>query len=138
MNDVAAAILQRTGPITALKLQKLCYYAHAWHLVWEETPLTDARIEAWYNGPALPALQPWLTGQFKVEVWPGGSAARLSSGAQETVQSVVDYYAGYTAQQLIDHTRSEQPWIDAWASRSGTESAVLMTNDALYTYYASL
>jgi uncharacterized phage-associated protein len=34
----------------ALKLQKLLYYSQAWHLVWEDTPLFTARIEAWIDG----------------------------------------------------------------------------------------
>ena len=39
VHDVAAFILERLGSMTAMKLQKLCYYSHAWHLVWEERPL---------------------------------------------------------------------------------------------------
>ena len=32
--DVAAYILQQQGRMTTMKLQKLCYYAQAWHLTW--------------------------------------------------------------------------------------------------------
>ena len=39
VDDVAAYILNRQGPMTAMKLQKLCYYSQAWHLVWDSEPL---------------------------------------------------------------------------------------------------
>ncbi len=51
--DVAAYILEKCGPMTAMKLQKLVYYSQAWHLVWTEKPLFDNRIEAWANGPVV-------------------------------------------------------------------------------------
>ena len=34
--DVADYILQEHGAMSAMKLQKLVYYAQAWHLVWED------------------------------------------------------------------------------------------------------
>lgn len=46
MDDVAAAILERTGPLDTFKLQKLVYYAQAWHLVWDNEPLFEEPIEA--------------------------------------------------------------------------------------------
>ena len=34
--DVASYILSKQGPMTTMKLEKLCYYAQAWSLVWDE------------------------------------------------------------------------------------------------------
>lgn len=42
--DVSAYILETKGPITAMKLQKLVYYAQAWSLVWDEAPIFDEKI----------------------------------------------------------------------------------------------
>ena len=39
VHDVAAYILQKHGPMTTMKLQKLVYYAQAWGLVWDDCPL---------------------------------------------------------------------------------------------------
>ena len=44
--DAAAYIVEKTGEMTTLKLQKLVYYAQAWSLVWDERPLFDEKIEA--------------------------------------------------------------------------------------------
>lgn len=48
-------------PITPLKLQKLIYFAHGWHLAIKKTPLIDRRIAAWRYGPVIPAVY----GEFK-------------------------------------------------------------------------
>jgi len=54
--DVAKYILEKKKQMTAMKLQKLVYYSQAWSLVWDEKPLFDEPVEAWINGPMVPAL----------------------------------------------------------------------------------
>lgn len=44
VHDVAAYILEKLGPMTAMKLQKLCYYAYGYHLAWEGRPLFPERV----------------------------------------------------------------------------------------------
>lgn len=39
-----------------LKLQKLIYFAHGWHLAFRDQPLIPDRIEAWQYGPVVPSL----------------------------------------------------------------------------------
>jgi len=46
-HDVAAYILDKCGSMSAMKLQKLVYYSQAWHLVWDDAPLFEERVEAW-------------------------------------------------------------------------------------------
>ncbi len=49
--------LQREDPhspsLDQMKLQKLVYYAHAWHLAINNKPLFDDDIEAWPWGPVV-------------------------------------------------------------------------------------
>lgn len=54
--DVATYILQKCGNMSCMKLQKLCYYAQAWSLVWDNVPLFDEDFEAWASGPVCPEL----------------------------------------------------------------------------------
>jgi uncharacterized phage-associated protein len=56
VDDVAAAVLARSGPVTTVKLQKLIYYCQAWHLVRTDSALFDDRIEAWPQGPVVPSI----------------------------------------------------------------------------------
>ena len=43
----------RFPPIDQLKLQKLLFYAHAWHLAIKKAPLFDEDFEAWPWGPVV-------------------------------------------------------------------------------------
>jgi uncharacterized phage-associated protein len=56
VHDVAVYILQKRGKMSAMKLQKLVYYARAWHMVWEDAHLFREDIEAWANGPVVREL----------------------------------------------------------------------------------
>ncbi len=47
---------EKREPISPLKLQKLVYYAHAWHYTICGVPLFEEGIEAWMNGPVVPSL----------------------------------------------------------------------------------
>lgn len=43
--------------ITPLKLQKLVYIAHGWHLgIYRTSLISDENVEAWQHGPVLPSL----------------------------------------------------------------------------------
>lgn len=110
--DVAAYILEKRGPIAAMKLQKLTYYSQAWSLVWDEEPLFNERIEAWANGPVVPALYAAHRGQFQVS-GVEGNASILSDAQKETIDKVLEFYGDKTSQWLSDLTHTENPWLDA-------------------------
>lgn len=118
VHDVAAYILRKRGEMTAMKLQKLVYYSQAWSLVWDEEPLFPERIEAWTNGPVVPALYRTHKGKFKVASWPKGNPSRLTDQQKKTIDAVLDYYGDRPSQWLSDLTHREAPWIDA---RTGLE-----------------
>jgi uncharacterized phage-associated protein len=139
VHDVAAAILQRTGPITAMKLEKLAYYSQAWSLVWDEAPLFSERIEAWAGGPVIPALYYQHKGKFLVENWKLGNPATLNGVQVETVESVIKFYGNMTAQALSDLTHSEAPWVDARKGLAPLErGSNEITTGAMAEYYGSL
>jgi uncharacterized phage-associated protein len=117
-HDVAAYILRKQGEMTAMKLEKLVYYSQAWSLVWDEEPLFEEPIQAWVNGPVVPALYQRHRGMFKVSFWPEGDASRLTGKQRETVDSVLKYYGNKSSQWLSDLTHREAPWLEA---RKGLE-----------------
>ena len=54
--DLANAFLS-IEPMSNKKLQKMCYYAQAWHLALEDEPLLkETSFEAWVHGPVNPKL----------------------------------------------------------------------------------
>lgn len=141
--DVAAYILQKQGPMTAMKLQKLCYYSQAWHLVWEEQALFEEPIQAWANGPVVPDLYRLHRGRFRVsdgaEV--RGDADALSDDERGTVDAVLGFYSGKSAHWLSELTHRERPWLDArTAAGLGDQErgTAVIEHAAMYEYYDGL
>jgi uncharacterized phage-associated protein len=139
VQDVAAYILKKQGRMTAMKLQKLVYYAQAWSLVWDEKPLFKDRIEAWANGPVAPKLYDLHRGKFEVSKWPQGDPAKLSATERETVDAVLDYYGDKSSQWLSDLTHAERPWSEARKGLApGERGKTEITRAAMAEYYGSL
>lgn len=139
MDDVAAAVLQRTGTIDTFKLEKLVYYCQAWNLVWEGRPMFTARIEAWANGPVIPKLYRQHRGSYSVSTWPSGDPSRLDPPEAETVDIVVDFYQKYSGWELANLTHREAPWLDARKGlAAGERGNVEITPAAMLEFYGSL
>lgn len=114
--DVALYILNRCGPMPAVKLQKLVYYCQAWSLVWDGEELYHERIEAWANGPVVPALYQKHRRRYKVEaslLAKYGDVNNLSVEQKETIEAVLSTYSGISPYGLSQLTHNEKPWIDA-------------------------
>jgi uncharacterized phage-associated protein len=138
VHDIAAYILRKQGEITAMKLQKLVYYCQAWSLVWDEEPLFDEEIQAWVNGPVIPALYQEHRGLFKVAAWPKGKPGRLTRTQKETVDAVLDYYGDKSSQWLSDLTHREAPWLNARKGLApGDPSCRKISHADLAEYYSS-
>lgn len=140
--DVASYILSKQHPITAMKLEKLCYYCQAWTLVWDEKPLFSNRIEAWGKGPVSPELYHWHSGKFLVEndeALNNQCKGNLTDKEKENIDEVLDGYGMLTAQELSDLTHSEEPWRIAngtcdISSKCNAEITLAM----MHEYYSSL
>ncbi|MER7165223.1 type II toxin-antitoxin system antitoxin SocA domain-containing protein [Micromonospora sp. NPDC000207] len=142
IEDVAAYVLDKQGPITAMKLQKLCYYAQAWNLVWEDRPLFDARVEAWANGPVIADLYRLHRGRFELGAGDiAGEPKALTPAERETVDAVLDFYGGMTAHHLSDLTHREDPWLQARESAGLSpmdRGTAEITTAAMHEFYVAL
>lgn len=138
-HDVAAYILERQTPMSAMKLQKLLYYSQAWHLVWDDEPLFPERIEAWANGPVVRDLYREHRGQFHIAEWPRGDASALTESQAGTVDAVLDFYGDKAASWLSELTHIEAPWREAREGLpAGARSESEITHAAMAEYYESL
>jgi uncharacterized phage-associated protein len=120
-HDVAAFILADAGRMTAMKLQKLVYYAQAWALVKLGAPLFAEPIQAWRNGPVCLPLYRKHKGDYWVETWPTGDRWNLSEAQRDVIARVLKVYGVKSPEWLSDLTHREQPWIDARAGLGGDE-----------------
>lgn len=138
-HDVAAYIIDRTGPITAMKLQKLLYYSQAWSLVWDECPLFEEGIEAWANGPVVPEIYACHRGELIIASWKLGQAARLTQDQRDTVEGVLSHYGEKSAQYLSDLTHAEAPWCEARKGLpEGERGNQPISHASMAEYYGSL
>lgn len=115
VNDVAAMILRDLKSTNTMKLQKLCFFAYGYHLVWEERHLFPEKFEAWANGPVVPELFKQHRGKFTVSDGdiPGDPEA-LDDGEQESVRLVVADYKLVDARTLSAATHvADGPWAKA-------------------------
>ena len=97
--DAAKYILEKKGELSTMKLQKLCYYAQAWSLVWDDRPLFDDDFEAWANGPVCRELFFFSQGFFSVKPEEmKGDSSNLLPDKMETIDSVLNYYGDKNAQ----------------------------------------
>ena len=140
--DVANYILSQTGPISAMKLQKLVYYCQVWSLVWDDKLLFNEKFEAWISGPVVRELYEQHRGSYQVN--PGQfnhllSGIDLSDEQKETISIVLNAYGDKTGQWLSDQTHSEQPWIDARGNLPENErGSNKIDPESIIEYYSSL
>lgn len=138
--DTAKYILDKCGTMSTMKLQKLCYYAQAWSLVWDDAPLFDEDFQAWANGPVCSKLFFKTQGKYSVKAEDEtGGEGNLSAEQKDTIDKVVEYYGEHDAQWLSQLTHMEDPWIQARAGMpAGAGCENVITKESMAMYYGGL
>jgi|SRR5690606_8207525 len=120
--DIANYFLKKYGEqnsITPMKLVKLVYISHGWHLGITGNALIDENPEAWKYGPVIPTVYH----HFKKF---GGNAIKLNSfnpdpftviskEIQSFLDKIWDVYGTFSALQLSAKTHQiNTPWYISW------------------------
>jgi uncharacterized phage-associated protein len=133
--------------ITPMKLQKLVYFAHGWHLAIKDSPLLREHVQAWSYGPVIPSLYH----SFKeygndpitnlTREWDGEefSAPLVTDGEVKALLSRVwEVYGRFTAIQLSKMTHEPgSPWDVTWR-RCGGRKGTDIPNDEIKAYFLAL
>lgn len=150
LDDCADWIIVATSddarPLSMLKLQKLAYYAQAWHLAIHGVRLFEpGQFEAWVHGPASRPL----FDRFRAEkarfsaltlgdLRPGFDVSSVDESSRSHLEEVLDAYAGLSGLQLETLSQSEDPWI---AARGGlafsAACATPIDDDLIRRFYAA-
>lgn len=141
VHDVAAYILEQRGPLSAFKLQKLCYYAQAWHLAFYDRPLYMERIEAWANGPVSPDLYRQHRAKFTVSPRDlrCGDTTHIPADAKTHIEQVLKAYGDWAPHRLVELTHHEAPWRDARGNLPPlARSDARISHEAMTTFYRAL
>lgn len=99
--------------ISNLKLQKMVYYADAWFLVNNGTPLIEEDFEAWIHGPVVRSLYH----RFKEYRWnpilAEVDSPQLSDEQTEHLTEIYDIFGKFSGYELEQMTHDELPWVEA-------------------------
>lgn len=138
--DAAKYILVKEGTMSAMKLQKLCYYAQVWSLVWDDQPLFDEEFEAWANGPVCRELFFKTQGQYSVSAADEtGGDDDLTDNEKDTIDKVLEHYGAHNAQWLSQLTHMEEPWNKAREDiPPGEGCSRIITKESMALYYGGL
>lgn len=122
--------------ISNLQLQKLVYYAQAWHLAIYDEPLFDEPIEAWVHGPVIPSLYH----KFKDFQWNPIDCdigeVKLPRKVVEHLDEVIEVYGGFAGWELERLVHSEEPWQKARGSIPHDEpSDAVIPHEYMKDYY---
>lgn len=110
VKDIATAFAAEDADLTAMKLQKLVYYAQAWHLARFGEPAFDDEIQAWSQGPVVRKLYALHRGLRRVGGMAWGDARRLPESVGLIVELVRSRYGALSGDELSRITHRERPW----------------------------
>ncbi len=121
-----------------MKIQKLVYFGHGWHLAIKNEPLIRERVEAWEYGPVIPSLYgqfkkfgngPIKERAFKIEFEGLKFKSRIASLEQQADERTNEFtrplldriwaiYGNYSGIQLSNMTHADgSPWAITIAAR---------------------
>jgi uncharacterized phage-associated protein len=105
---------QRGESVNNLKLQKLLYYAQAWHLALHDEPLFPEKFQAWMSGPVIPDMY-WRFKRFGISdiPVPAQPAASLPESTTRFLDELADEYMPLDEYDLSSMTYREAPWMTA-------------------------
>lgn len=141
--------------LTAMKLQKLAYVAHGWHLAFQDEPLVHDAVEAWQWGPVFRSLYREFRDlgshpiARRATAFDGGSledkVISISDydnpeAMNQFLEGVWEVYGQYTAGQLSDITHQPgTPWRQMY-ERMGNQILpyTIIPNEMIKQHYKKL
>lgn len=134
-----AAARVRGELLTNLKLQKLLYYAQAWHLALQSSPIFSEEFEAWVHGPTLPSQHYRFTSATWGPIVEPVTLPSLNAELTQHLDEVLNVFGSESAIALEQMTLSESPWKTARLDLAPHETCHnVISKDSMATFYSSL
>lgn len=130
--------IDRKGPLTNKKIQKLLYYAQAWNLTLNNKKLFNDKIEAWIHGPAVPKVyfkfKDFGMRDINLDI-DNKELNTLSKIEVELLDTIWKVYGKYDADYLELLTHNEDPWLKTRDSKQPYESSNDVISDEIMKEY---
>ena len=121
--DVARCLVQLSASepepdlLTLSRLQKLLYYAQAWHLALFDVPLFPERIDAGKDGPVIREIAEEFADCAAGQITPERAGVpTLSADAKKYIKRFWEGYKSYSVSKLHEMVGEESPWRNARAN----------------------
>lgn len=135
--------------LTPMKLVKLVYIAHGWHLGITNRPLLTEVPQAWQYGPVVPCVyhsfkqygNKQITQVYSMLTQKGLLTPDVSDESIELLLNKVwDIYSRYSGTQLSALTHQpDTPWDIVWNQQGGkNKQGAVIPNDIIATHYKTI
>lgn len=125
--------------LTNLKLQKLLYYAQAWHLALHDAPLFADDFVAANHGPVSPVVNEVYQEFSNRPIVADGEVIDAPAWLNRHLEEVVGAYGNLSAFDLERLSKDEDPWKSAWHKQDADAPlcVVVISKDSMKKYYRS-
>jgi uncharacterized phage-associated protein len=131
--------------LNLLKVQKLAYYAEAWHLAIHGKPLTNSEFQAWIHGPVSRELYDRFKGSKSLyssvdehDLRPDFNPDGLSEDVKRHLDDVLEAYGPFSGSQMEEMSHREDPWLAAREGyRTSERCEVTISPEHMRTYYSA-
>lgn len=136
-------------PVDPMKLLKLCFFAHGYHLALYHFPLLDEQVQAWQYGPVIPSIyHAFKTYGDQVITAKGAdfddqghlvkpTVEKRASADYALIQRVWQTFGKFTGAQLSNMTHEpDTPWAEVWAKNPERLRYVVIPNKVIEKYFA--
>lgn len=122
--------------LTPLRLLKLTYLCHGWHLGYFGRAIFSDHVCAWKLGPIIPNLYQFLKSHRDRPIFPKHMPpinTHVPDSSRELIRSVFDAFGDWCGIKLSKYTACfESPWDTA---RKINNTNVIISNDLIEHYY---
>ena len=139
--NVAQHILQKSGEMSAWRLQNLCYYAQAWVLAQTGEPLFAEDFEAWSNGPVCRSVYRLIKNSPAVlpDDIPGDTQGNdfISEEQANIIDHMLERYGKYQLFEFAkEHSKDHSPWKIGRGSRpNGVLCGDIILKENILNYF---
>lgn len=150
INDVTDYIIGQfvddDGSLSILKLQKLLYYAQAWHLAFGRGPLFAGKFQAWVHGPVSRQVFDRFKDTHSLfsavgarDIRPEFNRDAMPPEARDHINEILEAYGHFSGVQLENMTHEEAPWLQARGTLKTYERSETEIDEQLMgVFYAKL
>lgn len=128
------------GNLTPLKLVKLTYISHGWHLGIADVPFFEENIQAWQYGPVIKSVYHTFKHHGKNPVdnpFLMMSSPNYTDFQTKLLNKIWEVYGGYDGLALSTKTHQPgTPWYTAWHELGGKQQhGIIIPNDIIKKHY---